>query len=113
MKKSHSNYYNQPFYAVFRRDKDGNLEGYVEHSFAMGWSKTHVRIFPRENLHNEYVNYLNEHVGEFCGRHNGNDYEIFFVRVRSKKSPVDIILDPITNKMTKYDFRNKQFTIKQ
>lgn len=106
MKNRKKNYYNQEFFAIFRRDKHGKLLGYCEQSIAMCWSPEYVRIWPKNTFPKPYLTdkkKMDRWVD--C-----SDY--FIVRVNSNKSPVHIELAELTPKTLKFDFRNKRFITK-
>lgn len=105
MDKRH-NYYNQRFYAIFRRDESGKLLGYTEHSFWMGWDENSVRIWPESAFTRGFFG-DKASVDKWMNR---SDY--LLVRVNSKRCPVNIEFDEITKDMSKFQFRNKKFTIK-
>lgn len=92
-------YYDQPLYGIFLRE-NGVLMGYVEDSFSMSFNKEYVRLWPKADI-------------EFWNKRICRDKrDLFIVRVRSKKCPVDVTLNPITKDMGKYQIRNKRFTVK-
>lgn len=86
-------------YAIFRRClKTGKLEGYVEHSFSMGWSETEVNVcrpylwrsIPDGISRRDLAKIRNEHamhVRNRAAKMNAvtDEYDIFATRIGSKK----------------------------
>lgn len=106
MKTRKSNYYNQKFYAIFRRDENDKLLGFIEHSFTMGWDDKLVRVWPEKRFDPGFFGNKAK-VDKWMGC---SDYII--VRVNSKKCPVHIKLMDTAKNMGKFEFRNKPFAVK-
>ena len=63
----------------------GNLEGYVEHSFSMDWSKTNVKWYNYDSL----LFYMNDEKGKKIWTELRKE-GAFWIRINSKKSPISI-----------------------
>lgn len=110
----------QPHYAVLRRDENGDLLGWIEHSFSMGWSKTEVRVWPYSDLIGSIKGFPNKTF--HCGKLGTRTYvaktslkewcanDAFLVRIRTKKCP--IVVDESVSDAQKYNYRNKPFQVK-
>lgn len=115
--KNRNSYYNQPLYAIFKRDKEGRLLGYVENSFCMSWDLERVRVWPSNDSGYDLVSKGDmRRILPWMDRKTKKNKEgIFVVRLRSAKCPVDVKFDniPIDSKdYRKYNFRNKVFKLK-
>lgn len=81
------------------------MEGEVEHSFSMGWSRNHIRGYDHKFI--DY--YMNDPEGKKLWtsmKKNG----CFLVRLNSKKCPIDIDWEEYKNNQeTKFERRNLPF----
>lgn len=116
-------------YALFGRDKDGQLYGYVEQSFTMGLSVTHVRRWPVQaynikgdvkltgyNLR-EQTKYQDKLLAmlERDKVKLSKSYptlEFFIVRLNSKNCPVKVNWKNFHKAEGKYDRRNVKWSSK-
>lgn len=105
---------------LLRRLPDGTIEGYVENSFSMSWSKTHVRVM-RYNAYGLGKNFkLHDYrVGQaktpiYYHEHTRKDLNVFVCRIGSKKCPVKINWWYYYHygRRCKYEWRNLKFTVK-
>lgn len=74
-------------YGIFRIGKEGNLEGYIEQSFSMGWSRSHVRAFTEKDLN--YHWYKKSHEEPDLSKY---DHEAFI-----KKNPSAFVIRITSN----------------
>lgn len=105
-------YYNQPLYAIFKKE-NGTLYGYIERSFCMDWSKDTVRLWPKEYILPKNKKHMDDNdIKKFINfKPKDKLNNIFITRVRNKKCPVDIVFDDLKN-ISKFNFRNKKFSLK-
>lgn len=91
-------------YGIFKQDKaTGEILGYVEHSFSMGWSKDRVRLWSLEDA--QY--FLKRDFKD------EKDSKIFIVRLTNRGENANILADfeqrkrdSLAGTMKKFEFRN-------
>lgn len=102
--KNYNKHYNQPLYAVFIKQGE-TLYGYVENSFSMSWTTNYIRVWTKDEIGEALTN--KKSLTKWVGRP-----DCFVARVKSKKCPADIVLQNLTDKTGKYEWRNKMFKAK-
>lgn len=113
-------------YALFGRDKNGKIYGYVEHSFSMGMSATEVRRWPimsygmkfRKELKPFEIKDLREYQNKTIAmlerdakkmKASYPHLEFFVSRLNSAKCPVIIDWKSFKTASGKYNLRNVGF----
>ena len=90
-------------YGIFSENTDtGTILGYIENSFSMGWSATHVRAWWK-NSDAEY------HLNKMLKRNPDRNIRYFIVRI-SGESEIQVNLARGTDK---FSSRNKRFHVRK
>lgn len=98
-------------YAILKRDENGNILGYTEHSFSMSWQKTECRVWRESELNYYSKKFSNEKYHELLEWLPDGD-GVFLVRVNSKKCPIKVTMRKGCGKMTSSYWRNHDFVVK-
>jgi len=103
--KNGNRYYNQPLYAILKRDKDGNIMAYGGHYKDPEWSDKNVLVFDDDDLSlrdystpkwnkikpgrlGEGMNLIKDILRYWTKIKIETGEQVFWVRLRSKKCPI-------------------------
>jgi len=96
-------------YAILKKNRvTKDIEGYVEHSFSMGWDTTRVRVWREWELSTSFKDGKVKQLFDWMPKVDKKKYKLIFVRINSKKSPITVEMDSETQK---FYWRNKKFKV--
>lgn len=109
-------------YAIFATDHKGELLGYIENSFSMGWAANRVRIWraSRDRIKYRFDSKPASLMSTVATlQRNNPTWDVFCVRIGSKNSPVNINWELFhqgrkakLGNIGKYEWRNLKFVKK-
>lgn len=98
-------------YVILKRDTEGRILGYTEHSWSMSWQLDQCRVWREWEL-NYYTKKFSDERYKELEDWLPKDDGVFLARLNSKNCPITVVMPKGVDTMSKTPWRNQSFTVK-